>query len=497
MTERRKRFYINGVMLAIVGLAGRSVALFFNSYISRVIGAEGMGLFGLISTVYSFAVTFATSGISLTVTKLTSQAIGEGREGELSRILRAALFYVLLFSTVASAALFLGAPYFAAAILKDSRAAPSLRVLAFSLIPLAVSSALSGYFVGVRRISKNAIISILGQGARILITVLLLSRASGVSAEHGAYIISLVMTITELIVLVLSVIQYLTERHTRDMSREKHLPAVCHMALPLALSAYIRSAFLTLEHALIPQKLRERGNSHEESLAAYGTLHGMALPLLLYPMSPLSSFAGLLVPEFSESLAKGEKERLTRIASEALNTTLKYSVVVLALIALFSEELGYAVYGSYEAGAYIAFLAPVIPLMYLDHVTDSILKGIGEQVYSMWVNITDSFLSVILVVILIPRMGIIGYALVILIMEMYNFLLSIIRLYRRIPFKINPFSSLIRPLISSIAAALLTRALFVSASSNTAPVWLFLEVIFAICIFVAADNILKRLSTAR
>ena len=35
-------------------------------------------------------------------------------------------------------------------------------------------------------------------------------------------------------------------------------------------------------------------------------------------------------------------------------------------------------------------------------ITDAILKGVGEQVFSMWVNITDSLLSVALVWILIP-----------------------------------------------------------------------------------------------
>ena len=146
-----------------------------------------------------------------------------------------------------------------------------------------------------------------------------------------------------------------------------------------------------------------RGEGSSEAYAHYGILHGMALPLVLYPMAPLSSFSGLLVPEFAEDSAGGNIKRMERIASEAINTTLVYAALASVILFVFSEELGYAVYGSYDAGRFIAILALIVPIMYLDHVTDGILKGIGEQVYSMWVNISDSLLSVMLVWVLIPR----------------------------------------------------------------------------------------------
>ena len=84
----RKRFFINGIMLTAVGLVVRGVTLAFNSYVVQKIGAEGMGLFTLIGTVYAFAVTFATSGISLTVTRLTASLIGEGKRREARGVVR-------------------------------------------------------------------------------------------------------------------------------------------------------------------------------------------------------------------------------------------------------------------------------------------------------------------------------------------------------------------------------------------------------------------------
>lgn len=497
----RKRFFLNGILLTAVGLAIRSVSLGFNSYVTHKIGAEGIGLFTLIGTVYAFSVTFATSGISLTVTKLVSAAIGEGREGEVRRILRSAIFYSLIFSTFATLVLLFGAEYFGITVLSDERTVIPLRIMSLSLIPIAMSSVFSGYFVGVKRVGRNAAVQVFAQFFKIAITVYFIKKYSKLGVEAGTIALSISTVLTEISVFAVALAQFLWDKRLNIRGncagRGGHFSSVCGMALPLAVSTYIRSALLTLEHILIPKRLRDRGESHTESLASYGILHGMALPMILYPMAPLTSFSGLLVPEFSESLARGETERMKRVASEALNTTLVYSIAVSVFISLLSEEIGYVMYDSYEAGRYIAMMAPVIPIMYLDHVCDSMLKGIGEQVYSMWVNISDSFLSIILVWVLIPRMGIMGYAVVIVAMEGYNFLLSVIRLRSKIKFKISIFKSIAAPAIAAAASAVISRRLFLKCGEMTAPVWLFFEILFAVCMFIAINSVITLIASNR
>lgn len=494
----RKRFFINGIMLTAVGLAVRGVTLAFNSYVVQKIGAEGMGLFTLIGTVYAFAVTFATSGISLTVTRLTASLIGEDKRGEARGVLRSSVIYSLIFSSFAAAVLFFGAEYFSTSVLNDTRACASLRVLSASLIPLALSSVFTGYFIGVKRVGYNAVVQVLGQVFKIGITLYFINRFAELGVGEGALALSISITLTELAVFLVALLQFLIDKRRTLGGRAEGgtFHSVCGMALPLAVSAYIRSALLTLEHVLIPKRLRDRGDSHSDALASYGVLHGMALPMLLYPMSPLSSFSGLLVPEFSESMARGEKERSRRIATEALNTTLVYAISVMTFIYLFSEEIGYVVYSSYEAGKYIAMMAPVLPIMYLDHVTDSILKGIGEHVYSMWVNISDSLLSVILVWVLIPKMGIAGYAVVIMVMEGYNFTLSALRLRRRIKFKIHLIKSVLLPSAAAFISASISKRIFIKMGGSVAPVWLLLEISFAVCAFFAIYLSLKLLCDA-
>ena len=135
--------------------------------------------------------------------------------------------------------------------------------------------------------------------------------------------------------------------------------------------------------------------------------------------------------------------------------------------------------------------------MYLDHVTDSILKGIGEHVYSMWVNISDSFLSVVLVFFLLPQMGIRGYGVVIIAMESYNFLLSYLRLRKRIRFPLHPVRSFLLPLLAASLSVMLSKTLFVMNGQATGGFWLAMKILFAASVFIAFTLSAERLLSLR
>ena len=498
--SRRRRFFINGILLTAVGLAIRSVSMTFNSYVTRFVGAEGIGLFTLIMNIYSFAITFATSGISLTVTRLTAEAVGEERMCDYRRIMKNSVIYSLIFSLSASLVMFFFANWFSVRFVGDERSFLPLRILSFSLIPLSLSSVISGYFVGLKRVAKNAIVQVCGQIFKIIITLYLIIALSSRGVAYTVIALTLSITITEIFCFLILSFEYIIDKKKTKVdikASEGGFFRVSSMALPLALSAYIRSALLTLEHTLIPKGLVKRGESVAEALASYGVLHGMALPMLLYPMATLTSFSGLLVPEFAESDARGERERMIRLAGEALDTTLLYATVTTVMMYVFAEELGYVLYDSYYAGRYIALMSCVIPIMYMDHVADSMLKGIGEHVYSMWVNIADALLSVVLVWTLIPLMGIGGYAIVIIVMEAFNFVFSISRLYKKVPFRLNLKRSVLYPLASSLVAALAVKNMFVFMGSEASGGWLFLKLAFAVCVFLSTYYIVKGFGSAK
>ena len=441
----------------------RAIGVAFNAYLFSHIGDEGMGLITLCAGVFGFAITFACSGINLAVTRLVSADIakGYGREG---KIMRSALIYCLLFSITASIALFSCAEIIGTRLLGDSRVIPSIRLFALSLCPISLSSALNGYFCAVRRVYKNVISQFIEQGVRIS----LVSYFVLILAPHGLDFACVAVigggVISEFASLIVSFVLYLLDKKIHSVTPIKpsqggELYSICSIAIPVAISAYVRSALSTIEHLAIPWGLRKCGLDYQKALASYGVLHGMVVPLLLFPSAVLGAFSSLLVPELSSARELGDNRRIRYIVSRVFAVSLLFSLGVSGIFVSFSYELGYFLYGSSEAGEYIRILSPLIPLMYLDGAVDAMLKGLGEQLYTMRVNISDSIISVLLIVLLLPKMGISGYVIIIFVTELLNTSFSIIKLLNITNIKTPIIKWIIKPLITIILSTLIVRFL--------------------------------------
>ena len=127
---------------------------------------------------------------------------------------------------------------------------------------------------------------------------------------------------------------------------------------------------------------------------------------------------------------RGDDNSISHIVSSLLRKTLLFSLVCSAALFVFAYPLGQAIYHSEEAGRYIRLLSPLLPIMYTDMVTDGCLKGLGEQMWNMGVNILDSALGVLLVWTLLPKGALGAYIVIIYLDECINFALSMGRLRR-------------------------------------------------------------------
>ena len=479
MRKQRGLLY-NALLLIGVSLMMRTIGMYFNVYISNKVGAEAMGVYSLIGGIYGFGITLATSGINLAVTRLVSEALGRGETRECDKIMVRCLTYAIGFGFLAFILIFSFAEQIAYHWLDDLRTIRPLRLLAASLPPIAISSALTGYFTARRRVYKNALTVFIEQGVRIFCTVTLLISILPSGIEYACIALAGGSLIAELVSLSILSCLFIFDPARRRVklggkgdkavasggntqnaaiSRPaSYTKALLGITLPVAASSYVRSGLLSLEHSLIPTGLKKSGISAEISLAVYGTLHSMVFPVLLFPAVLLTSCSSLLVPELAESRALGDYARIRRIVSRIMRLTLLFSIGVSVIMLFFSRELGSNLYEKSEyAGRYIGLLAPMIPIMYLDSMTDVMLKGLGQQVYSMGVNIVDSLFSVILVWLLLPRYGIVSYIFIIYAAEILNASLSIARLLSVSRVRPDIVGWLLKPILAAVGAVCIVR----------------------------------------
>lgn len=456
-----RRFARNALFLIAVNLFMRTVGVSFSVFLSAKAGAEVMGLHSLLSGVYGLFITLGCGSIHLGTTRLTAEDIG--RSGNPRGCLRRCLVYALLCSLGAGLLLYCLAAPLGRDWLGDARVVPSLRVLSLSLPALALSSCFGGYFTGVRRVGLCAAAGVAAQFVRVGVGAVLLDAWVGRGAEAACLALTWSSVISEWAGLLLTAAAFLYDcrRHPSAQANGTHgtVRALLSVTVPVTLAACLRSGLVTLEHSLIPRGLRASGASAGAALASYGILHGVVLPVVLFPSAFISSYAGLLVPEVAEARAAGDMARVRRIAERVVTAALIFSIGAAGLMTCFSAELGTVVCHSGEAGRYIRLLSPLIPIMYVDSSVDGVLKGMGEQVYSMIVNIIDAGTSVLLVWLLVPRMGLYGYVISIYVTETLNTTLSLSRMLAVTGVRPPLWRCVFGPLCGVIAASWLARGI--------------------------------------
>ncbi len=487
---RAKSILYNSLLLCASAIVVRAVGVYFSIYIATRVGAEGMGLYSLSANVWGFAMTLALSGINLAATRCVAEAGDHG--GEIKAAMRRAITYAIGFGTLASLLLLFLSKPIAIFWLKEERIILSLRLFAISLPAISVCSALNGYFSAVRRAWKSAGVGLIEQAAKIYATAALLTRLLPRGAEYACAAVVLGGALSELISCGISFALYLFDR--KKLSREiitqdkakKLTRRLFGIAMPVAFSTYVRSGLTTLEHTLIPTGLITFGMSRSEALAEYGIISAMVLPLVMFPYAFINSFTGLLVPEIAGAASLSHKKRISYIALRSWRLTILFGLATAGIMAVCSSSFGIRIYGNAKAAQYILAVAPLLPVMYLDTVTDSMLKGLGDQVYTMRVNIADAAISVILVRILVPHFGILGYIAVLYISELINFSLSASRLISRTGITFLPFRWCILPLACLVISSRVCCSLFHYIPLYSIPTWgsITLQGAFVVAIFV-------------
>lgn len=479
--RKAKRFLINTVILTITSSFLGFIGVSFNVYISNTISNEALGIYQLIMSVYMFSITIATSGINLASTRIVAEELAKGSYSGAKKALKQCVFYSLTLGVLACILLSLFAPIIARYWLHNKITPLPFYIASVSLPFISVSSAINGYFTAMRKAGKTASARFIEQIFTILATVYFFHIFFPNDIEYACIALVLGTCVADIISFLYSYFLYCMDQKN-IICGKKNLTAyhkkIFHIAVPIALTSYIRSGLSTLKQMLIPLRLELSGLSCETALAKYGMINGKVMPILMFPSVIVNSCCSLLVPEFSDLNAKHYFGRIHTLISRIFKVTILFSACILGILWCSSKELSLVIYHSIETAEFIKILSPLVVLIYLDNIVDSILKGLDMQLGVMGVNILDLFVSISFIYFLLPVYGIYGYIAVIFISEFLNTSISILQLKRATKFHFDLLNWIIKPLCSIIFANFLTHLFSVTIEN------IFLKLFLQILLFV-------------
>ncbi len=408
----RQTIIKGAIILTVANIVTRIIGFFYRIFMAKTIGAEGMGLYQLITPIYLLVWSVSASGLSTTMSKLTAQEKARGYMGNVKRILHLSIIGTIIMSLIFSVTLYRFSEIIALVIVKDSRTALSLRIISLCFPFMSAGSILRGYYLGLQNTSISAISQVLEQCVRMVVIYLLAGLLIPKGLEYACSAAVWGMAIGEVISFLYVLIYYIFKRKmyaSSILSYKGALSMILSMAIPLTLNRMAGSLFSTAENILLPQQLQVYGLTQGESISLLGRLTGMAMPLITFPSSLLTALATATMPAISESYALKKHNRIKSTLHQSLTFTAIISAFTTGIFIAFPTELGILIYSQRQIGDMLKILAILCPFMYTQVTMSAVLNGLGEQLFIFKIGLLSSTINLCAICFAVPFFGINGF----------------------------------------------------------------------------------------
>lgn len=479
-------FIKNAAVLTASSLILRFAGIVFKVWLAAKIGSEGIGLYQLVFSVYMFAATFASSGISTAVTRLVSEELVVGAKRGVKRIVLRCAQISLIIAAASIIILFFGADFIANRFLNDARTALSLKILAFSLPFMAISSCVKGYFIARRKATPSSVAQLIEQAVRILIIIYLVTKYESLGLKYTCAAVLLGDTVAEGVSCLYVYIRYRLDfkklKITTPVTRKPYslVKTISHIALPITAGRYLNSLLRMIENILVPACLTAGALGAKGGISLFGMIKGMALPILFFPSTLLNALSTLLIPEISEAAVRGIYGVVRSVSYRIIKITSLVSIIFSALFFVGGKQLGTLIYGEQDVGFLLKALSPIVPFMYLDAVCDGILKGLDQQKFTFRTSVSDSALRIVLILLLLKSYGIYAFIGIMYFSNFYTCFLNTKRLLKTSGLQLDFLNTFVLPLCIAFSICLITDSLL-RLFSNISNLF-YVVIICAVCI---------------
>ena len=357
-----------------LSVAERALGFLYRIVLSRLIGAEGLGLYQVALSLFALFLTIGTGGIPITVSRMISKSKAENRPLDEHRAVGAGLLLSLLLTLPICLVLIpfgdkLGF------LFADKRAFPIFRILLVGLCFSSLYAVFRGSFWGNKQFLLPSILEIAEESVMVIAGILLLRNAPlGTGAERAAWAVVL----SYLFSFTASTLCFFL-RGGKLSPPQNALKPLFNATLPItsvrASSSLVNSAVAVL----LPVMLIRTGLDSSEALTLFGVVSGMVLPILFIPTTIIGSLSLVLVPELSEDFYRKNFTRLKKNIARGLSFAFLLACVLIPFLFVLGDNLGMLAFSNAKAGEMIVKSAPILLPMSIGMISTSMLNSMGFE----------------------------------------------------------------------------------------------------------------------
>ncbi len=388
-------------VVTIFSVITRLLGFFFRIFLSRKLGAEGLGLYQMATSVLGIFMTLISSGIPLTTAKLVSRYEAKNDIVRRNKVVTSSLIIALAVACLSSLFILILKSVWNI-ILTDKRAVEVMIILIPSIIFSAVYAIFHGALWGQNDYFNCGLTELIEQIIRFALTFIFLCNISDyfVAAKFTAISFNIACLLSAVITMLI----YL--RNGKFNFKKGEYLEIIKSAAPITGIRLSNSLVQPLITLIIPTMLIYSGYTQNEAISSFGVVMGMTFPMLFVPMSIIGSISMVLIPTISSMMSNKDFSSINSNISNAMNISIFISMLFVPLYLSVGNLIGLVLYDNYLSGILLQLAAICVLPISMSNLTGSILNALNLENKSFKNYLLGSILLLICLVLLTLLIGI-------------------------------------------------------------------------------------------
>ncbi len=418
-TKGGKSLTYSASLLAVSQIASKILGAFFRIPLTNILGAEGMGIYQLVFSVFAFFVVLCSAGVPMALSKIVAENGHDSKES-----LEYFKFSIVVIGLIS---LTLGLLMFALAkpltgLQGNTSSSFGLMTLAPACFFVGIIACIRGYFQGKLNMVPTAVSNIIEQILKLSVGIGLAVALSGKGTKYAVFGALLGVVIAEFVTLIyLGIAVAVNIKGTLFIQKTDIKPSFGDRLNKLArvvsvfyLVSLLPSLSNFVDSFLIVNMMRSAGHSVQIATSHFGIYTGPINSLLNVPIVTVMSLAIVLVPAVSKAYANRNMLSILQKSNLSIKIAHLVAIPCFVFFMVFSREIVAVLYPALSqtetdiAVRLLLILSPNIFMVALFQVFSALLQGLGNSKWVIGVLLVSIITKIVLSVALIPILGIVG-----------------------------------------------------------------------------------------
>jgi stage V sporulation protein B len=402
----KNNLYKSAAQVTVFSTTEKFISFIYRIVLSRIIGAEGIGIYQICLSVFAVFLTASSSGIPITVSRLIAKNNAEGNVRGKHAVVSAGVLCTLMFTVPTAVILFFGRNLLGF-LFTDKSCIGIFLILLPGLVLTSIYAVMRGTFWGNKHFLPYSLIEFFETIVMVVCGCILISFSS--NSVQGAMYATIAVLVSYVFSFAVSLSMYF-KYGGRFVNPKNEIKPLLASAMPITTMRTSTAMINSLVAMFLPAILVSAcGYTNTQAVALYGTVLGMSMPVLMTPNSLIGSIAVVVAPEMSEDFYSHRPDKLKIDIEKSIKASLLISLIVAPTLFTVGKDLGIFLYSNTLSGVTITKFSFILLPMSISNITTTILNSMNYEVKTLIHYFISAIVMLLCIFTLTPTLGIYSY----------------------------------------------------------------------------------------